>query len=37
MESFIAELEAQRIAELEAQRIAELEAFLLASELKITT
>ena len=34
MESFIAELEAQRIAELEAQRIAELEAFLLASELK---
>ena len=34
MESFIAELEAQRIAELEAQRIAELEAFLLASGLK---
>ena len=34
MESFLAELEAQRIAELEAQRIAELEAFLLASGLK---
>ena len=34
MESFIAELEAQRIAELEAQRIAELEAYLLATGLK---
>ncbi len=34
MESFIAELEAQRIAELEAQRIAELEAFLLTTGLK---
>ena len=34
MNSFIAELEAQRIAELEAQRIAELEAFLLAAGLK---
>ena len=33
MNSFIAELEAQRIAELEAQRIAELEAFLLATGL----
>ena len=33
MESFIAELEAQRIAELEAQRIAELEAYLLATGL----
>ena len=34
MESFIAELEAQRIAELEAQRIAELEAYLLVTGLK---
>ena len=34
MESFIAELEAERIAELEAERIAELEAYLLASGLK---
>ncbi len=34
MESFVAELEAQRIAELEAQRIAELEAYLLATGLK---
>jgi hypothetical protein len=33
MESFIAELEAQRIAELEAQRIAELEAYLQVSGL----
>jgi Type I restriction modification DNA specificity domain len=34
MESFIAELEAERIAELEAERIAELEAYLLATGLK---
>lgn len=34
MESFIAELEAQRIAELEAQRIAELEAYLNVTGLK---
>ena len=34
MESFIAELEAQRIVELEAQRIVELEAYLLATGLK---
>ena len=34
IESFIAELEAQRIAELEAQRIAELEAYLLATGIK---
>ena len=34
MDSFIAELEAQRIAELEAQRIAELEAHLVATGLK---
>ncbi|MFR4518963.1 MAG: restriction endonuclease subunit S [Fusobacterium sp.] len=34
MESFIAELEAQRIAELEAQRIAELEAYLTITGLK---
>lgn len=33
MESFIAELEAERIAELEAERIAELEAYLLATGL----
>ena len=31
MESFVAELEAQRVAELEAQRVAELEAYLTAS------
>ncbi len=36
MESFIAELEAQRIAELEAQRIAELEAYLSVTGLKNT-
>ena len=36
MESFIAELEAQRIAELEAQRIAELEAYLALTGLKNT-
>ena len=34
MESFIAELEAERIAELEAERIAELEAYLTATGLK---
>lgn len=34
MESFIAELEAERIAELETERIAELEAYLVASGLK---
>ena len=34
METFIAELEAQRIAELEAQRIAELEAYLAVTGLK---
>ncbi|XZM35153.1 restriction endonuclease subunit S (plasmid) [Clostridium perfringens] len=34
MESFVAELEAQRVAELEAQRVAELEAYLLATGLK---
>ena len=34
MESFIAELEAERIAELEAERIADLEAYLLATGLK---
>ncbi|MFD0965484.1 restriction endonuclease subunit S [Seminibacterium arietis] len=34
MESFVAELEAQRVAELEAQRVAELEAYLVASDLK---
>ena len=34
MNSFIAELEAERIAELEAERIAELEAYLSATELK---
>ncbi len=34
MESFVAELEAERIAELEAERIAELEAYLVASGLK---
>ena len=34
METFIAELEAQRIAELEAQRIAELEAYLTVTGLK---
>ncbi len=34
MESFIAELEAERIAELEAERIAELEAYLFATGLK---
>ncbi|WNF16998.1 restriction endonuclease subunit S [Microcystis aeruginosa] len=34
MESFIAELEAERIADLEAERIADLEAYLLATGLK---
>ena len=34
IESFIEELEAERIAELEAERIAELEAYLAASDLK---
>jgi len=34
MESFIAELEAERLAELEAERLAELEAYLLATGLK---
>ena len=34
MESFIAELEAERVAELEAERVAELEAYLNASGLK---
>ncbi len=34
MESFIAEMEAERIAELEAERIAKLEAYLLATGLK---
>lgn len=34
METFIAELKAERIAELEAERIAQLEAYLLASGLK---
>jgi hypothetical protein len=34
MESFVAELEAERIAELEAERIAELEAYLVATGLK---
>lgn len=34
MESFVAELEIQRVAELEVQRVAELEAYLLATGLK---
>ncbi len=34
MESFVAELEAQRVAELEAQRVAELEAYLSVTGLK---
>lgn len=34
MESFVAELEAQRVVELEAKRVAELEAYLLATGLK---
>ncbi len=34
MESFIAEMEAERIAEMEAERIAEMEAYLLATGLK---
>ena len=36
MESFVAELEAQRVAELEAQRVAELEAYLSVTGLKDT-
>ena len=34
MESFVAELEAERVAELEAERVAELEAYLAAASLK---